>query len=218
MNAIHTVILCFLFIPFVLVSVLAVLGAIRAVKTHRRPPIAAWILCGVGVLLLLVSVTLFFLEQLANLHLFLLGLGLYQWQFVLRTVIIPCLLFGGLFLAVRKVLCWKTLVYCSLLCLWFFLFSASSLLFRTDVIYTEMTSPASVGEVHDLVFEEKSGDLAGEGVVYEKVSPCFMKKIGSYTTRAGATPVARRTCSFVWRKDGFTMSHQQKEEFFYVSE
>ena len=218
MNGIYAGILFLLFIPFLIVAVCAVLGLIRSARTRHRPPLAALILFGVGVLLLLVSAVLFILGQFANLHLFLRGLGLYQWQFILRILIIPCLLFGGLFVAVRKVLCWRTLVYCSLLCVWFFLFSAGSLFLRADAVYTEVSSPASVGEVHDLVFEERSFFASGTGYVYEKVSPCFMRKIGGYTTDDGCTPVAHRSCSFVWQEDGFTMKHQREEEFRYVSE
>ncbi len=218
MNTVYTGILFLLFIPFLIVLAGAVWGVIRAVKARRRPPIVALILFAVGVFLLALSVTLALLGSCANLHLYLFGLGLYQWQFILRTVIIPLLLFGGLFIAVKKVLCVRTLLYCVLLCGWFFLFSLGSLFMRYDAVYTEVDSPASVGEVHELVFEEKNWLLAGEGTVYEKLSPCFMREIGTYQTDDGQMPVAQRSCSFEWREDGFTMRHQQTEKFRYLSE
>ncbi|MBQ3508335.1 MAG: hypothetical protein IJA91_07285 [Clostridia bacterium] len=207
-------ILLLLFIPFAVVMAGTVLGLIRDVKTHRHPPVAALILLGIGVLLLLGSLTLSLLGSVFNLHLFLFGKGLFQWQFLLRTVFIPLLLFGGLFVAVKKVLCWKTLIYCTLLCAWFFLFSAASLFLRADVIYTEISSPASAGTTHELVFEEKSLLLAGEGAVYEKISPCFMKKLGRYPTDDGFAAVASKTVRFTWAETGFTLIDGKNETNF----
>ncbi len=211
-------ILLLLFIPFVIVATGAVLGFIRHVKAHNRPPVAALVLIGIGMLLLLGSLILSFLATVFNLHLFLFGMGLFQWQFLLRTLFIPLLLFGGLFVAVKKVLCWKTLIYCTLLCAWFILFSIASLFLRADVVYTEISSPASVGTTHELIFEEKSWLLSGEGTVYEKTSPCFMKKLGRYPTDDGYAAVANKTARFTWEKAGFTLIEGKNEtKFQYVN-
>ena len=211
-------ILLLLFIPFVIVAVGTVLGFIRHVREHSRPPVAALILLGIGGLLLCISLTLFILGNGFNLHFFLLGMGLFQWQFLLRTILIPLLLFGGLFVAVRKVLCWKTLIYCVFLCTWFFLFSLASLFLRADVVYTEITSPPTVGAIHELVFEEKSWLMSGEGIAYEKVSPCFMKKLGHYKTDDGYATVANQAADFKWRSTGFTLIDEKAEtDFLYLT-
>ena len=87
-----------------------------------------------------------------------------------------------------------------------------------DYSYTEITSPASVGESHELLFEEKSYFMGGVGTVYEKVSPCFMKKLGDYVLDDGITYVHDGYCHFEWREDGFTLHYETEAEFEYLQE
>jgi hypothetical protein len=79
---------------------------------------------------------------------------------------------------------------------------------QAEAVYTEVSSPASAGEVHELVFEEKSWLFGGSGAVYERVSPCFMSKLGDYPTDDGCQYVAHGSCRFLWREDGFTMKYR----------
>lgn len=196
---------------FVLLPALAVLfGALRglasAIAEHRRPPLGALILSGMGVVLLLCSLALSLLAEHFQLYFYWLGMGLRQWQFCLRVLLASCLLFGGLLFAVRRVLSWKTLVLGVLLGGWLFVLSLGMLFMQGEVYYTEMTSPEKGGEVHELVFEEVSFLMGGNGTVYEKVSPCFMKKLGNYVNDDGLCTVYHDYCDFEWREDGFTMS------------
>ena len=113
----------------------------------------------------------------------------------------------------------KRMLLCGLaLGLILFLYGGASLFARADYSYTEITSPASAGEPHQLLFEEKSYFMGGVGTVYEKLSPCFMKKLGDYVLDDGITYVHDGFCHFEWREDGFTLHYGTKAEFEYLQE
>ena len=211
------VFLLFASLPFVFVTLFAVMRLIDSIVEHRRPPLAALILWGIGVLLLLVSIGLAILSGYFNLHLYLFGKGVYLWQSILLTLMAPCLLFGGLLLAVRKVLSFKTLILGVLLSGWLFMILLVGWFIHGDVVYTEISSPSSAGPVHELVVEEKSWFMIGEGVIYEKVSPCFMRQLDEYVLDDGWCPMHEGYCAFTWYEDGFIINCQPEEKIKYIS-
>ena len=195
----------------------AVCGLIRCIRNRRRPPIVTLVFLGLGGLGLLGLIILSVME-LSGLYLYLYGMGSSQWADCLSFVTLPFLLFGGLFMAMKKLLSWKTLAAGLALSLALFLCGVVFLLGGATYYYTEITSPASVGEPHELVFEEASGFMTGTGTVYEKVSPHFMVKLGDYVLDDGITYVHDGFCHFDWREDGFTLDYGWKEEFTYLTD
>ena len=196
----------------------AVWGLIRCIRNRRRPAVLTLILLGLGCMGLLCIVALSALERFGNLYLVVWGAGSLHWKDYLELLTIPLLLFGGLFLAMDRLLSWKTLLCGLALGLILFLYGGARLFASADYSYTEITSPASVGESHELLFEEKSYFMGGVGTVYEKVSPCFMKKLGDYVLDDGITYVHDGFCHFEWREDGFTLHYGTKAEFEYLQE
>jgi hypothetical protein len=84
------------FCPAAVLAWKAFLGVVDCVEQKKRPPLGALILLGMGGLLLVVVILLAVLAGAYNLHLYLLGLGLYRWKFDLCTLMAVSLLFGGL--------------------------------------------------------------------------------------------------------------------------
>ena len=195
----------------------AVCGLIRCIRHRRRPPIVTLVFLGLGGLGLLGLIILSVME-LSGLYLYLYGMGSSQWADSLTFFTVPFLLFGGLFMAMKKLLSWKTLAAGLALSLVLFLCGVVYLFGGATYYYTEITSPASVGESHELVFEEASGFMTGTGTVYEKVSPHFMVKLGDYVLDDGITYVHDGFCHFEWREDGFTLHYGTEAEFEYLQE
>ena len=196
----------------------AVFGLVRCIRNRRRPAILTLVFLGLGSLGLLCLTSLFVMERCWNLYFYLWGAGSLHWKFYLELLTVPLLLFGCLFLAMEKLLSWKTLAAGLALGLALFLYGGACLFASADYYYTEITSPASVGEPHDLMFEEKSYFMGGVGTVYEKVSPHFMVKLGDYVCDDGITYVHDGFCHFEWREDGFTLDYGMEEEFEYLEE
>ena len=196
----------------------AVCGLIRCIRHRRRPAVLTLILLGLGGTGLLCLVALSALEQFGNLYLYVWGAGSLHWKNYLELLTPPLFLFGGLFLAMDKLLSWKTLAAGLALGLVLFLYGGACLFASSDYYYTEITSPASVGEPHELLFEEKSYFMGGVGTVYEKVSPHFIVKLGDYVCDDGITYVHDGFCHFEWREDGFTLDYGAKAEFTYLSD
>ena len=195
----------------------AVCGLIRCIRNRRRPPIVTLVFLGLGGLGLLGLIILSVME-LSGLYLYLYGMGSSQWADSLTFFTVPFLLFGGLFMAMKKLLSWKTLAAGLALGLVLFLYGGACLFASADYYYTEITSPASVGESHELLFEEKSYFMGGVGTVYEKVSPHFMVKLGDYVLDDGYPYVSNGAYRFDWREDGFTLDYGAKAEFTYLEE
>lgn len=196
----------------------AVFGLVRCIRNRRRPAVLTLVFLGLGSLGLLCLTVLFVMERCWNLYFYLWGAGSLHWKFYLELLTVPLLLFGCLFLAMEKLLSWKTLAAGLALGLVLFLYGGACLFASADYYYTEITSPASVGEPHDLMFEEKSYFMGGVGTVYEKVSPHFMVKLGDYVCDDGITYVHDGFCHFEWREDGFTLDYGMEEEFEYLEE
>jgi hypothetical protein len=196
----------------------AVWGLIRCIRNRRRPAVLTLILLGLGGTGLLCLAVLSALESWGNLYFYLWGAGSLHWKDYLELLTVPLLLFGGLFLAMEKILSWKTLGLGLALGTVLFVYGGACLFASADYSYTEITSPASVGESHELLFEEKSYFMGGVGTVYEKVSPCFMKKLGDYVLDDGITYVHDGYCHFEWREDGFTLHYGTEAEFEYLQE
>jgi hypothetical protein len=196
----------------------AVWGLIRCIRNRRLPAVLTLILLGLGGMGLLCIVALSALEQFGNLYFYVWGVGSSQWKDFLEFLTVPLLLFGGLFLAMEKILSWKTLGLGLALGTVLFFYGGACLFASADYSYTEITSPASVGESHELLFEEKSYFMGGVGTVYEKVSPCFMKKLGDYVLDDGITYVHDGFCHFEWREDGFTLQYGMEADFSYLNE
>ena len=196
----------------------AVCGLIRCIRNRRRPAVLTLILLGLGGTGLLCLVALSALEQFGNLYLYVWGTGSSQWKGYLELLTVPLLLFGGLFMAMKKLLSWKTLAAGLALGLVLFLYGGACLFASADYYYTEITSPASVGEPHELLFEEKSYFMGGVGTVYEKMSPHFMVKLGDYVLDDGYPYVSNGAYRFDWREDGFTLDYGAKAEFTYLEE
>ena len=218
MASLLTILLFLLIIPFIAVPVGAVWGLIRCIRNRRRPAVLTLILLGLGGMGLLCIVALSALEQLGNLYFYVWGVGSSQWKDFLEFLTVPLLLFGGLFLAMDKILSWKTLMLGLVLGTVLFFYGGARLFASAEYSYTEMTSPASAGESHELLFEEKSYFMGGVGTVYEKVSPCFMKKLGDYVLDDGITYVHDGFCHFEWREDGLTLHYGTEAEFEYLQE
>ena len=195
----------------------AVCGLIRCIRHRRRPPIVTLVFLGLGGLGLLGLIILSVME-LSGLYLYLYGMGSSQWADSLTFFTVPFLLFGGLFMAMKKLLSWKTLAAGLALSLALFLCGVVYLFGGATYYYTEITSPASVGEPHELVFEEASGFMTGTGTVYEKVSPHFMVKLGDYMLDDGYPYVSSGAYRFDWWEDGFTLDYGAKAEFTYLEE
>ena len=196
----------------------AVFGLVRCIRNRRRPAVLTLVFLGLGSLGLLCLTVLFVMERCWNPYFYLWGAGSLHWKFYLELLTVPLLLFGCLFLAMEKLLSWKTLAAGLALGLALFLYGGACLFASADYYYTEITSPASVGEPHDLMFEEKSYFMGGVGTVYEKVSPHFMVKLGDYVCDDGITYVHDGFCHFEWREDGFTLDYGMEEEFEYLEE
>ena len=196
----------------------AVWGLIRCIRNRRRPAVLTLILLGLGGTGLLCLVALSALETWGNLYFYLWGAGSLHWKDYLELLTLPLLLFGCLFLAMEKILSWKTLGLGLALGTVLFFYGGVCLFASADYSYTEITSPASVGESHELLFEEKSYFMGGVGTVYEKVSPHFMVKLGDYVLDDGITYVHDGFCHFDWREDGFTLDYGWKEEFTYLTD
>ena len=196
----------------------AVWGLIRCIRNRRRPAVLTLILLGLGCMGLLCIVALSALEQFGNLYFYVWSVGSSQWKDFLEFLTVPLLLFGCLFLAMDRLLSWKTLLCGLALGTVLFFCGVACLFASAEYSYTEMTSPASVGESHELLFEEKSYFMGGVGTVYEKVSPCFMKKLGDYVLDDGITYVHDGYCHFEWREDGFTLHYGTEAEFEYLQE
>ena len=196
----------------------AVWGLIRCIRNRRRPAVLTLILLGVGGMGLLCIGALSALETWGNLYFYLWGAGSLHWKDFLEFLTLPLLLFGCLFLAMDKILSWKTLMLGLVLGTVLLFYGGACLFASADYSYTEITSPASVGESHELLFEEKSYFMGGVGTVYEKVSPCFMKKLGDYVLDDGITYVHDGFCHFEWREDGFTLHYGTEAEFEYLQE
>ena len=196
----------------------AVWGLIRCIRNRRPPAVLTLILLGLGGTGLLCLAVLSALESWENLYFYLWGAGSLYWKGYLELLTLPLLLFGCLFLAMEKILSWKTLWLGLALGTVLFVYGGACLFASADYSYTEITSPASVGESHELLFEEKSYFMGGVGTVYEKVSPCFMKKLGDYVLDDGITYVHDGFCHFEWREDGFTLDYGWKEEFTYLTD
>jgi hypothetical protein len=204
------------FCPAAVLAWKAFLGVVDCVEQKKRPRLGGLILFGLGLFLLLCSLALTLLAKRFNLHLYLCGKGLYEWQFALRLAMIFCLVWGGFLLAVEKVWRLRSLVCAVLLGGWLFLTIGFLTFGHYDTVYTEISSPASAGKVHELVFEEKSWLFGGSGAVYERVSPCFMSKLGDYPTDDdGCQYVASGSCRFLWREDGFTMKYRFEADIRY---
>ena len=195
----------------------AVCGLIRCIRHRRRPPMVTLVFLGLGGLGLLGLIILSVME-LSGLYLYLYGMGSSQWADSLTFFTVPFLLFGGLFMAMKKLLSWKTLAAGLALSLALFLCGVVYLFGGATYYYTEITSPASVGESRELVFEEASGFMTGTGTVYEKVSPHFMVKLGDYVLDDGYPYVSSGAYRFDWREDGFTLDYGAKAEFTYLEE
>lgn len=195
----------------------AVCGLIRCIRHRRRPPIVTLVFLGLGGLGLL-GLIILSVMKLSGLYLYLYGMGSSQWADSLTFFTVPFLLFGGLFMAMKKLLSWKTLAAGLALSLALFLCGVVYLLGGATYYYTEITSPASVGESHELVFEEASGFMTGTGTVYEKVSPHFMVKLGDYVLDDGYPYVSSGAYRFDWREDGFTLHYGTEAEFEYLQE
>ena len=195
----------------------AVCGLIRCIRHRRRPPIVTLVFLGLGSVGLLGLIILSVME-LSGLYLYLYGMGSSQWADSLTFFTVPFLLFGGLFMAMKKLLSWKTLAAGLALSLALFLCGVVYLFGGATYYYTEITSPASVGESHELVFEEASGFMTGTGTVYEKVSPHFMVKLGDYMLDDGYPYVSSGAYRFDWWEDGFTLDYGAKAEFTYLEE
>ena len=195
----------------------AVCGLIRCIRHRRRPPIVTLVFLGLGSVGLLGLIILSVME-LSGLYLYLYGMGSSQWADSLTFFTVPFLLFGGLFMAMKKLLSWKTLAAGLALSLALFLCGVVYLFGGATYYYTEITSPASVGEPHELVFEEASGFMTGTGTVYEKVSPHFMVKLGDYMLDDGYPYVSSGAYRFDWWEDGFTLDYGAKAEFTYLEE
>ena len=105
-----TILLFLLIIPFIAVPVGAAWGLIRCIRNRRRPAVLTLILLGLGGMGLLCIVALSALEQFGNLYLYVWGTGSSQWKGYFELLTVPLLLFGGLFLAMDKILSWKTLM------------------------------------------------------------------------------------------------------------
>lgn len=196
----------------------AVWGLIRCIRNRRRPAVLTLIFLGLGGTGLLCLAVLSALESWGNLYFYLWGAGSLHWKDYLELLTPPLLLFGGLFLAMDKILSWKTLGLGLALGTVLLFYGGARLFASADYSYTEITSPASVGESHELLFEEKSFFMGGVGTVYEKVSPCFMKKLGDYVLDDGITYVHDGFCHFEWREDGFTLHYGTEAEFEYLQE
>lgn len=206
-----------LLFPLVAIPIWACVRLVMYIRAHRRPPVVSLVLLGLGGVMLVARMILSLLANYANLHLYLFGRGLYYWDNYLLAGILVLLSLGGLIFAVGRVCSLKTLTLGVLLC-GFLFFSIMVFWFsRYDTRYTEVVSPAQAGEAHELVFEEKSWLFAGETAVYERVSPCFMKKLGDYPCHDGSPNVD--FCDFAWRADGFTMSSGSfSQDFAYISD
>ena len=176
------------------------------------------IFLGVGGMGLLCLAVLSALESWGNLYFYLWGAGSLHWKDFLEFLTVPLLLFGCLFLAMDRLLSWKTLLCGLALGTVLFFYGGARLFASADYSYTEITSPASVGESHELLFEEKSYFMGGVGTVYEKVSPHFMVKLGDYVLDDGITYVHDGFCHFDWREDGFTLDYGWKAEFTYLTD
>ena len=204
-------------LAFAAIPVGAVCGLIRCIRHRRRPAVLTLVFLGLGGLGLLGLIILSVME-LSGLYLYLYGMGSSQWADYLTFFTVPFLLFGGLFMAMKKLLSWKTLAAGLALSLALFLCGVVYLFGGATYYYTEITSPASVGESHELVFEEASGFMTGTGTVYEKVSPHFMVKLGDYVLDDGYPYVSNGAYRFDWREDGFTLDYGAKAEFTYLEE
>ena len=196
----------------------AVFGLVRCIRNRRRPAVLTLVFLGLGSLGLLCLTVLFVMERCWNLYFYLWGAGSLHWKNYLELLTPPLLLFGGLFLAMDKLLSWKTLAAGLALGLVLFLYGGACLFASADYYYTEITSPASVGDPHELLFEEKSYFMGGVGTVYEKVSPHFMVKLGDYVLDDGYPYVSNGAYRFDWREDGFTLDYGAKAEFTYLSD
>ena len=208
--------LTFLCWPPAVLAWKAFLGVVDCVEQKKRPPLGALILLGMGGLLLVVVILLAVLAGAYNLHLYLLGLGLYRWMFDLCTLMAVCLLFGGLLVAVRRVLSFKTLILGVLLAVWMSMAFLVIAFAYGDVVYTEISSPPSAGKVHELVIEERGRFMIGEGVADEKVSPCFMRRLDSYGIDDGICHM-HGLRDFAWYEDGFIIDCHPDEKIKYAS-
>ncbi len=203
-------------VPAWIVAGCAVARLIDAVTERRRPRLGALILMGIGGLLLVVAIVLAVLAGKFNLHLYWLGTGLHEWMLYICAFMAFFLLFGCLLVAVRKVLSFKTLIFGVLLGGGMLVVLFGVFLARGDAVYTEISSPPSAGPVHELVVEEKSWFMIGEGVVYEKVSPCFMRRLDDYVLDDGFRPMYYGLCDFEWYEDGFIIECQPDEKIKYA--
>lgn len=69
----------------------------------------------------------------------------------------------------------------------------------SGAVMTELRSPH--GD-HQIVIYEWHGTLTGNAIIYEKVSPFFMRKIDHYTTDF-LKPAADGDYTITWNKEGF---------------
>lgn len=204
-------------LPPLAAAVCAAVGIIRWVRTRRRPSVAALILLGLGLLLSALYAVLSLMASRGGLHLYVLGKGWSHWQGPFSLVAVAPLLVGGLLLGVRRILSLQAAGGLTVLLLWLLLMGGLTAFGSWDCRYTEVTSPAVAGEVHELVFEEKSWLFAGEGAVYERVSPLFMRMLDNYPLHDCSFPAASAEATFDWREDGFTVRyHGQEKEIRYA--
>lgn len=195
--------------PMILAFVLGGISLVRHIRQRRRPHTGIIVLFSIGAGTLLASCTLALLSRYAGLHFYLFGAGWYDWSFDLMCIGIPLLCFAALLLGTKNVGSWPSILHILWMSFHLLLLLLLLAFGRTSTSYTEISSPAEVSEVHQLVFEENRWLIHESGAVYEKVSFCFMKKLGScssgiiYSIQQGETD--RIESKFEWREDGFTI-------------
>ncbi len=194
-----------LFVPVVLLPACMVVAIVRHIREKTRPRVVSLILLGAGLLVFLAYLALSILERL-DLYFYLGGLVSPVWRKLLTYVFPPLLGVGGVLFVVRKLRSWACAGWMAALAFSLvFLLIAQS--FTMDYRHIEITSPASAGKCHELVFVERyHGFFDGDGTVYEKTSPFFLRRIGSYTASDFYFPVFTPEADGIeWREDGLTI-------------
>ncbi len=203
-------------VPLGLVA-LGIRAAMRHWHSKTRHRLVGLIVMGVGLLCALPAGGLYLLDRCAGISVYVFGYGSLVWWQWLEIPAFAGMTAGALLLGVPRLRSWLTAVLTVALLLCWSVSVPVYLFAYTDAVYTEVTSPAAVGETHELMFEETSYMLfGGDGAVYERLSPHLLKRIGTYRTDDGFPYVALDVATFDWREDGFTLHAWETKDFFYL--
>ncbi len=187
----------------------------RHIREKTRPRVISLVFLGLGLLALLLFATLSILDK-NGISLYFFGRVSKEWTGVLEHLFPLFLGVGCLLFSPRKLASVPTVAGGAFLTVLLLTVYMGLSPWKVDLHKTTLTSPDTLSEPHEIVVVERYYLFTGRSVVYERVSPYILRKLGEYHSYDGWLLVYEGNYTVDWREEGFTLScYRQSETFLY---